>query len=310
MKGKTIMLKRFISLLSTVIILFSLFSSAQAITTWINNFETAKKKAAVEKKDMLLFFSGSDWCHWCQKLDKEVFTQDKFAQETQKDFILVNLDFPRKKELEKSVKEQNQQMQKTYGIRGFPTVILTDASGKPYAKTGYQQGGVDVYLTQLHNFHNNNAKKDALLAKADQAAGLERAKLLDQALAIMMENHLLGNRNKLMEEIVTLDPDNKAGLKEKYILQHKVAPIEKALQKTGNFDQALADIDKLIKEETKLKPKDQQRLYLFKASICLKGKRDKEAGISNLEQAAKAAPNTKIAKQIPDIIANIRGTKK
>ena len=310
MKEKTVMPKRFISFLSTLIILFSLFSSTQAATTWINNIETAKKKAAIEKKDMLLFFSGSDWCHWCQKLDNEVFTQDKFAQEAGKDFILVNLDFPRKKELEKSIKEQNQQMQKTYGIRGFPTVILTDADGKPYAKTGYQQGGVDVYLAQLHNFRNNNAKKDALLAKADQTTGLERAKLLDQALTTIMENHLLGDRNKLMEEIVKLDPDNKAGLKEKYILQHKVAPIEKALQKTGNFDQALTDIDTLLKKETKLKPEDRQRLYLFKASICLKGKRDKESGISNLEQAAKTAPNTKIAKQIPDIIVSIRGTKK
>lgn len=302
--------KRLFTFLLTITILILLFSSAPAATTWINNFEAAKKKAVVEKKDMLLFFSGSDWCHWCQKLDKEVFSQEKFAQEAGKDFILVNLDFPRKKELEKSIKEQNQQMQKTYGVRGFPTVILTDAAGKPYAKTGYQQGGVDVYLTQLHNFQNNNAKKDALLAKADQATGLERAKLLDQTLAIIMEDHLLGDRNKLMEEIVNLDTDNKAGLKEKYILRHKVAPIEKALQKTGNFDQALTDIDTLLKNETELKPEDRQRLYLFKAGICLKGKKDKEAGIGNLEQAAKMAPNTKIAKRIPDIINNIRGTKK
>ncbi len=304
------MQKRWVNLLLILITLSSLLSSAHAAVNWVNDFEAAKKKAAIEKKDMLLFFSGSDWCHWCQKLDKEVFSQEKFAREAEKDFILVNLDFPRKKELEKSIKEQNQQLQKTYGIRGFPTVILTDATGIPYAKTGYQQGGVDVYLAQLRNFHNLEAKKVTLLAEAGKKSGLERAKLLDQALVIMMENHLLGDRNKLIEEIVTLDPDNKAGLKEKYLLQQKVAPIEKALQKTGNFDQALADIDELLKKETKLKPEDRQRLYLFKAGICLKGKRDKEAGISNLEQAAKAAPGTKIAKQIPDIISNIRGTRK
>ena len=304
------MQKRWVNLLLILITLSSLLSSAHAAVNWVNDFEAAKKKAAIEKKDMLLFFSGSDWCHWCQKLDKEVFSQEKFAREAEKDFILVNLDFPRKKELEKSIKEQNQQLQKTYGIRGFPTVILTDATGIPYAKTGYQQGGVDVYLAQLRNFHNLEAKKVTLLAEAGKKSGLERAKLLDQALVIMMENHLLGDRNKLIEEIVTLDPDNKAGLKEKYLLQQKVAPIEKALQETGNFDQALADIDELLKKETKLKPEDRQRLYLFKAGICLKGKRDKEAGISNLEQAAKAAPGTKIAKQIPDIFSNIRGTKK
>lgn len=304
------MQKRCVNFSLILIIFFSLFSSAQAAVSWVNDFEAAKKKAVVEKKDMLLFFSGSDWCHWCQKLDQEVFSQEKFAREAEKDFILVNIDFPRKKELAKSIKEQNQQLQKKYGIRGFPTVILTDATGIPYARTGYQQGGVDAYLVHLDNFHDLEAKKLGLLAEADKKSGLERAKLLDQALALMMENHLLGDRSKLMEEIVALDPDNKAGLKEKYLLQQKVAPIEKELRKTGNFDQALTDIDELLKKETTLKPEDRQRLYLFKAGICLKGKRDREAGISNLEQAAKAAPETKIAKQIPNIISNIRGTKK
>ena len=302
------MLKRSLITCSTLFILLTILSPAHA--GWIDNFETAKAKAVKEHKDMLLFFSGSDWCHWCQKLDKEVFSQDTFAQEAEKNFILVNFDFPRKKELKKSIKEQNQKMQKAYGIRGFPTVILTDAAGKPYAKTGYQQGGVDAYLSHLNNFHSLKAKENALLAEADKASGLEKAKLLDQALVMMMENHLLGDRNKLIDEIIKLDPENKAGLRAKYELQHKVAPIEAALQKTGNFDQALADLDKLLKEETNLQPKDRQRLYLFKAGISLKGKKDKEAGISSLEQAAKAAPETKIAKQIPDIIASIRGTKK
>jgi thiol-disulfide isomerase/thioredoxin len=288
--------------------MMAVFSTAQA--GWFNNYEAAKDQAVKEHKDMLLVFSGSDWCHWCQKLQEEVFSQERFNQEAEKDFILVEIDFPRKKEIAETIKEQNQNLAKKYKVTGLPTVILADAGSNPYAKTGYQPGGADAYLTQLKDLRSSKDKRDNLLAEANKVNGLERAKLLDQALAIMMENNLLGDRNKLMEEIVKLDPDNKAGLKEKYILQHKVAPIEKALQKTGNFDQALTDLDKLLKEETNLQPEDRQRLYLFKASICLKGKRDKESGISSLEQAAKAAPDTKIAKQIPDIINNIRGTKK
>ncbi|MCK5794088.1 MAG: thioredoxin family protein [Anaerolineales bacterium] len=302
------MLKRFITFILALIILILIFSPAQA--GWFNNYEAAKEQAVKEHKDMLLVFSGSDWCHWCQKLQEEVFSQEKFTREAEKNFILVEIDFPRKKEIAGTIKEQNQNLAKKYAVQGFPTVILAEASGKPYAQTGYQQGGGDIYLSQLKDFKNSKDKRNGLLAKAEAASGIERAKLLDQSLAIMMENHLLGDRNMLIEEIIKLDPDNKTGLKEKYILQHKVAPIEKDLQKTGNFDQALMDIDTLLKKEINLKPEDRQRLYLFKASICLKGKKDKESGISNLEQAAKTAPNTKIAKQIPDIIANIKGERK
>ncbi len=301
------MLKRSIILISTLIMLTAIFLPAQA--AWLNNYESARAQAGKEHKDMLLVFSGSDWCRWCQQLQKEVFSQKKFNQEAEKDFILVEIDFPRKKEMADAIKEQNQNLAKKYGVTGFPTVILADAAGKPYAKTGYQQGGADVYLSQLKDLRSSNDKRDNLLAEANKVTGLERAKLLDQALAMMIEHHLLGDRNKLMDEIIKLDPDNEAGLGAKYEIHHKVAPIEEALQRTGNFDQALTDLDKLLKEETNLQPEDRQRLYLFKASICLKGKRDKESGISNLEQAAKAAPNTKIAKQIPDIIANIKGEK-
>ena len=301
------MLKRFFIFSSTMIILVLFFSPVQA--AWFNNFEAAQAKAVQEQKDMLLVFSGSDWCHWCQKLQQEVFSQEQFTQEAEKSFVLVEIDFPRQKEIAAAVKEQNRQLAEKYAIQGFPTVILADAAGRPYARTGYQQGGVEPYLAQLHHFQNSKKNYDKLLFEAGKAAGLERARLLDQALTAMAASHLLGNRDQIIDEIVKLDPDNQAGLRAKYGLQHKVAPIEAALQKTGNFDQALADLDKLLKEETSLQPEDRQRLYLFKASICLKGKRDKEAGISNLEQAAKAAPETKIAQQIPDIIANIRGEK-
>lgn len=302
------MLQRFITIISTLFILMTVFSPAQA--DWINNFDAAKNTAAIEHKDMLLVFSGSDWCHWCQQLQKEVFSQEKFNQEAEKEFILVEIDFPRKKEIAAATKEQNQNLAKRYAVQGFPTVILTDAAGKPYARTGYLQGGAGAYLSQLQDFHNSKSKYDQLLVAAGKTSGLERAKLLDQALTTMVDHRILGDRNTLMDEIIKLDPDNKAGLRAKYEIHHKVAPIEEALQKTGNFDQALTDLDKLLKEEADLRPEDRQRLYLFKASICLKGKRDKEAGISNLEQAAKAAPDTRIAKQIPDIIANIRGEKK
>lgn len=39
---------------------------------WVSDFAAAKKEAAESKKDLLVDFTGSDWCGWCIKLVDEV----------------------------------------------------------------------------------------------------------------------------------------------------------------------------------------------------------------------------------------------
>ena len=39
----------------------------------MTDYKAALAKAKAENKDVLIDFSGSDWCRWCVKLDKEVF---------------------------------------------------------------------------------------------------------------------------------------------------------------------------------------------------------------------------------------------
>ena len=56
-------------------------SPATAGEGWIENFEAAKKQAAKENKDILIDFTGSDWCGWCIKLKDEVFTKALFKKE-------------------------------------------------------------------------------------------------------------------------------------------------------------------------------------------------------------------------------------
>ena len=58
-------------------------------SNWKEDFAAAKKQAAREKKDLLLDFTGSDWCGWCIKLDREVFSQERFLEEATKHFVLV-----------------------------------------------------------------------------------------------------------------------------------------------------------------------------------------------------------------------------
>lgn len=136
---------------------------------WLTDFEAAKKQAAAEKKDILVDFTGSDWCGWCIKLDKEVFSTPAFK--AQKDFVLVSLDFPRRKEIPADQKAKNEALMRQWGVRGFPTIILTNAKGEAYARTGYQAGGPDKYLPHLAELRKQNTPGGI------KAFGEEQAKL-------------------------------------------------------------------------------------------------------------------------------------
>ena len=66
---------------------------------WTDDFDAAKKQAAAEGKMLLVDFSGSDWCVWCKKLDREVFAKPEFLDGVKKDFVLVMIDSPKDQSL-------------------------------------------------------------------------------------------------------------------------------------------------------------------------------------------------------------------
>jgi len=120
---------------------------------WLDSYDKAKQQAADQGKDVLVLVTGSDWCIWCKKLESEVLNQDGFSAKVSADFVLLKLDFPRNKELSESVKTQNEtllaEFRAKHGFKEYPTVYLTNAQGLPYAKTGYQEGGLEKYLKHL-----------------------------------------------------------------------------------------------------------------------------------------------------------------
>jgi protein disulfide-isomerase len=118
--------------------------------TWQTNFAEASKQAAQEHKYILLDFTGSDWCPWCIKMDKEVFSQSQFSDFALKNLVLVRLDFPRKAAQSPAEKSQNKELATKYGIEGFPTYILLDPSGKEVRRqVGYLQGGATAFIDWL-----------------------------------------------------------------------------------------------------------------------------------------------------------------
>jgi protein disulfide-isomerase len=136
-------------LLATLISLLGLQASLLAGDSWQTDFAAAKAQAKAEQKPMLLDFTGSDWCGWCIKLDREVFSKEAFKEYAAESLILVELDFPRGKEQSAELKAQNEALAEKYGIRGFPTIVILSPEGKLIEKTGYKRGGPDAYVAHI-----------------------------------------------------------------------------------------------------------------------------------------------------------------
>lgn len=136
-------------ILFAVLLSLAVAGGAVADSSWLTDFESARKAAAEKKLPILADFSGSDWCGWCMKLDREVFSQKEFKEFASDNLILFLADFPRKKEQNEKLKAQNSELMKKYSVQGFPTVLILDAEGKVLAGTGYEEGGAAAYVAHL-----------------------------------------------------------------------------------------------------------------------------------------------------------------
>lgn len=124
--------------------------SMGAESLWMHDFEAAKAKAVKEGKPIFINFTGTDWCGWCIKLEKEVFSKKAFQDYAKENLVLVEVDFPRKKEQTAELKEQNKKLDKEYGVEGYPTLYLLDAQGKKLTEDiGYREGGPEAYVAHL-----------------------------------------------------------------------------------------------------------------------------------------------------------------
>lgn len=154
---------------------------------WTVNFDFAKKIAAEKNIDLLILFTGSDWCIWCQRLGDEVFSDEKFQEEVIKKFVPVKLDFPSKVDFPENIKQSYRSLAEKYCIRGYPTVILASGDGTPYASCGYQPGGAEAFLKTLDELQSSKKALEEKAAAAEKGGEAE-AKELFEALQQYVEN--------------------------------------------------------------------------------------------------------------------------
>lgn len=122
---------------------------------WQSNFEQAKELATKEGKNIVLVFSGSDWCAPCMKLEKNIWNSEEFKAEAQQNWIIYKADFPKKKanQLSEELTQQNKLLAEKYNKGGsFPLVVLLDSSGKVLGITGFNNSSPQEYINLIHSF--------------------------------------------------------------------------------------------------------------------------------------------------------------
>ena len=145
-----------------IIVLFLIFGAismqAQDIY-WETNLEAATKVSLKTKKPLMLFFTGSDWCGWCIRLQKEVFKTPEFATWAKENVVLVELDFPRRTPQADKIKMQNSEMQQLFQVQGYPTVWFVNPTKvkektnlDKLGSTGYVAGGPTAWIATAEPF--------------------------------------------------------------------------------------------------------------------------------------------------------------
>ena len=130
--------------------LFALSSSLLAGEGWMGNIEKALEIAKKEKKQVLIDFTGSDWCPPCIALHRRVLSTKAFHDFAKNRFVLVSVDFPRNKTQPDNLRQANAILAREFRVEGFPTVILVDANGTELHRvTGYTNQSPAQYIRDL-----------------------------------------------------------------------------------------------------------------------------------------------------------------
>ncbi|MGS2724677.1 thioredoxin family protein [Porticoccus sp. GXU_MW_L64] len=222
---------------------------------WITNMDQAQKTAAAEGKDIFVYFTGSDWCGWCIKLDEEVLSKPAFVDYAKENLVLVELDFPNDEELiSEEQLEHNEEWQETFQPKGFPTIYLTDANAKSYAVTGYKSGGPENYIANLKAMREGKQAIAKLQAQIANASGLERARLLDQLLDT--DGAIIEDREGKVTEITELAKGKDADLYNKYnaiLLGQKINSDMRAIGRDVSGDEKLEKVLAVFNKYSHLK---------------------------------------------------------
>jgi len=230
-------------------------------------------------------------------MEKRVFSKEEFVKAASKDFVLLELDYPNKGEQSDALKKQNADLQSSFGIQAFPTLLVCDAEGRPYAEAGFPDPmSPEGMVKMLEATKDAKKTRDSAFAMADKAKGVERAKLLVKALKTVPAQYMPGAYGETIDEIAKLNPEDETGFVKAAKTQRALAELEGgfgAFMQEEKFDDAIKYIDTFVKEH---KPEGAtlQKALLYKF-FGLAAKEDFDAAIKLADEIVKIDKDSETA---------------
>ena len=283
---------------------------------WLTDMDAARKEAAEQEKNLMIEFTGSDWCPPCMQLRANVFSKPDFQKEAQKNFVLLELDYPRSKEQSAEVKAANQKLAEQYGVTGFPTVVFADASGKPFGGFVGGRPREDVMKAMQDALKNKEALQMAEAEVAKASTDEARAVVLMEVFKLAPRDYVDNFYGDVKAEIKKLDKDDKSGLKAADIRAARLQKERKDVQDylagkmTANTTPAEAlQVVKSYPNRDKLLPETQQELLMMEFGTFLNSTGDVDGAVLILDKVAELKPGTEAGQQAPRIKAGILANK-
>ena len=131
--------------------------------TWLTDLPSAQARVKAEKKSVLLFFHGSNWCPACVEMQRQVFDSPAFAKYARQTLVLVDVDFPTKHKQTEELRRANVALKARFNLspapdEGFPTIVLLNDAGETvFQETGYFGGGPAEVLPKLQRHTETGA---------------------------------------------------------------------------------------------------------------------------------------------------------
>ena len=117
-----------------------------------NPFAETVALSKKEGKQILLVFSGSDWCHGCMHFKDQVLDKPAALREIQDNYVIHIVDFPRSSGLSQEKMEENRILAEAYNQEGaFPKILVIDHQQTESRVIPFTPGAEKEFLRVLNH---------------------------------------------------------------------------------------------------------------------------------------------------------------
>ena len=209
---------------------------------WGTDYTAALVRAQREGRAVLVNFTGSDWCGYCMRLKAEVLDHPEFAAWAGESFVLLEVDLPRRADVDPELLERNREICSRYAVDGFPTLMVLDERGRALGCLAGFEG--DRHL--VRKVLSDGLRACELLRQGDSLQGEQELACL-LAVWKLLPDELRRLNPGLRAEIISLDEQDVSGLRAEAEAERRLRDCRSAVQAAPTDAAALSIVDEALR---------------------------------------------------------------